>query len=119
MRRTNWLPSLVGPLTWFQDARARKAKTGFDDGPSWAMRGRCMSPDLMPLTDILLAINRAIGFIHGYDAYRFRSDKRTQWAVYSQVIVIGEAARRISRVFQNEHPEIPWAEMTGMRNKLV
>ncbi len=78
-----------------------------------------MSPDLMPLADIVLAINRALGFIHGYDADRFFSDKRTQWAVYSQVIVIGEAARRISRQFQNEHPELPWAEMTGMRNKLV
>ena len=78
-----------------------------------------MSPDLMPFTDILLAINRTLGFIHGFDGDRFLSDKRTQWAVYSQVIVIGEATRRISREFQNEHPEIPWAEMTGMRNKLV
>jgi len=39
--------------------------------------------------------------------------------VYSQIIVIGEAARRISREFQGQHSEIPWAEMTGMRHKLV
>ena len=29
------------------------------------------------------------------------------------------AARRITREYQNEHPEIPWGEMIGMRNKLA
>ena len=73
----------------------------------------------MPLMDILLAIKRAMEFVHGYDVDRFHADKRTQWAVYSQIIVVGEAARRISREFQDQHSGIPWAEMTGMRHKLV
>ena len=78
-----------------------------------------MSPDLMPLVDVLLAVKRALEFIDGYDAERFHSDKRTRWAVYSQIIIVSEAARRISREFQDQHAEIPWAEMTGMRHKLV
>lgn len=39
--------------------------------------------------------------------------------MYSQIIIIGEAARRISSEFQEEHPEIPWPEIIGMRHRLV
>ena len=73
----------------------------------------------MPLVDILTAIDRALGFVKGFDADRFYEDQRTRWAVYSQVIVIGAAARRISGEFQDHHPDVPWAEMIGMRNKLA
>ena len=78
-----------------------------------------MSLDLAPLLDILLAINQALEFIQGYDAARFHADKRTRWAVYSQIVVIGEASRRISREFQRDHPDIPWADIIGMRHRLV
>jgi uncharacterized protein with HEPN domain len=33
--------------------------------------------------------------------------------------IIGEAANRIPQSFQAEHPEIPWMEIVGMRNRLV
>lgn len=33
--------------------------------------------------------------------------------------VIGEAARRISATAREMHPEIPWAEIIGMRNRLI
>jgi len=78
-----------------------------------------MSPDPAPLVDILLAIDRAFAFVEGYDAPAFHADKRTRWAVYSQIIVIGEAAGRISRDVQQDHPEVPWADMIRMRNRLV
>jgi uncharacterized protein with HEPN domain len=32
---------------------------------------------------------------------------------------IGEAARRVSRELQSQHPEIPWAAIIGMRHKVV
>ena len=35
------------------------------------------------------------------------------------VQIIGEAATRVSREFTETHPEIPWAEITGMRHKVV
>lgn len=78
-----------------------------------------MSPDLMPLVDIRTAIERALSFVQGLDADHFQDDSRTRWAVYSQIIVIGAAARRITREFQDAHRDIPWAEMIGMRNKLA
>jgi uncharacterized protein with HEPN domain len=33
--------------------------------------------------------------------------------------VIGEAAKNVSPGFRDEHPEIPWKGMTGLRDRLV
>jgi uncharacterized protein with HEPN domain len=78
-----------------------------------------MSPDQTRLADIVLAAKRAMDFVRGVDRDHFEGDERTRWAVYSQIIIIGEAARHVSREFQDIHGEIPWIEITGMRHKLV
>jgi uncharacterized protein with HEPN domain len=39
--------------------------------------------------------------------------------VYSQIIIIGEAANRLSRDIQQRHPEVPWGDIIGMRHRLV
>ncbi len=64
-------------------------------------------------------MEQAQSFMQGYDAKAFHGDERTRWAVYSQIIVIGEAAGRISREFQAQHSEIPWSDIIGMRHRLV
>jgi len=33
--------------------------------------------------------------------------------------IIGEAARRVSTTFQEQHPEIPWRNIIGQRNILA
>ena len=33
--------------------------------------------------------------------------------------VIGEAAKNVSPAFRDEHPEIPWRGMAGLRDRLV
>jgi uncharacterized protein with HEPN domain len=33
--------------------------------------------------------------------------------------VIGEAVKRLSEEFRARHPEIPWARIAGMRDKLI
>ena len=33
--------------------------------------------------------------------------------------VIGEAAKNVSQGFREAHPEVPWADMIGMRNRLI
>jgi uncharacterized protein with HEPN domain len=40
-------------------------------------------------------------------------------AVQRNFTVIGEAVRQIPPAIQGKHPEIPWAQMQGMRNILV
>ena len=33
--------------------------------------------------------------------------------------IVGEAATQVTREFQNRHPKIPWAQIVGMRNRLI
>jgi uncharacterized protein with HEPN domain len=51
------------------------------------------------------------------DAYD--RDENLRLALTHLVQVIGEAARNVSRTFCEEHPEVPWAEIVGMRHKVV
>ena len=46
-------------------------------------------------------------------------DRRTRLALERAVSVIGEAATRLSEEFQAQHPEIPWHQIIGMRNRII
>jgi uncharacterized protein with HEPN domain len=46
-------------------------------------------------------------------------DKVLSRACLKSLKIIGEASRSISEFFKMAHPEIPWRQMTGMRNKPV
>jgi len=50
------------------------------------------------------------------------ADKRTQQAVIMSLIIIGEAATSVVNThaeFAREHPEVPWRNMRGMRNRIA
>ena len=49
----------------------------------------------------------------------FVSDKRTHLAVLYEITVTGEIVKRLSSEFRQNHPEIPWKQIAGMRDKLV
>jgi uncharacterized protein with HEPN domain len=49
----------------------------------------------------------------------FLTDEKTQDAIMFNLVILGEAANRISQEFQEEHPEIPWSSMIGTRNIIV
>ena len=68
------------------------------------------------------AAENACDFIEGMDFAAFEGDKRTQQAVVLNLLLIGEAAARIVEsvpTFVAAHPEIPWASMRGMRNRIA
>ncbi len=71
------------------------------------------------LLDILIAARKVFGYVLGASWGSFKDDARTQDAVIRNLQVIGEAARNISDEFQARHPEVPWGEIIGMRNRLV
>lgn len=50
---------------------------------------------------------------------KFLRSQITKDAVIRQVTIIGEASRRLSLDFQMNHPQIPWSEVIGMRNRSV
>lgn len=58
-------------------------------------------------------------FCRGASHESFLMDARTQWAVWAQIVIMGEASRRIPDDWRKRHPAVPWAEIAGMRNHLV
>ena len=46
-------------------------------------------------------------------------DTLLQDGLIRQLTIIGEAGNNVSAELQTAHPEIPWADMVGMRNILV
>ena len=57
--------------------------------------------------------------IKGLRREEFDEDENLRLALAHLLQTIGEAARRVSRKFQEEHPEIPWGGIVGMRHKVV
>jgi uncharacterized protein with HEPN domain len=58
-------------------------------------------------------------FVHGQDEACFQADAKTQSAVLHQLLIIGEAVRRLSTGFRERHPDIPWHAIAGMRNQII
>jgi uncharacterized protein with HEPN domain len=70
------------------------------------------------LQDILFAIKRIESFsISDRDA--FLSSDVLQDAVIRNLEVIGEATKRLSEDCRQQHPDIPWRPMAGMRDVLI
>ena len=47
------------------------------------------------------------------------SDTQMQWMVTTPLYNIGEQANCISREFADAHPEVPFAQIAGLRHRLV
>jgi uncharacterized protein with HEPN domain len=71
------------------------------------------------LEDIVNAATKISGFIQGMSFDDFQQDEKTIFAVVRALEIIGEATKRIPDTVRQEHPEIPWREMAGMRDKLI
>jgi uncharacterized protein with HEPN domain len=52
-------------------------------------------------------------------ASAFAADDVVQLAVLHLIQRLGEGASRLSADFRAGHPEFPWGEMIGMRNRIV
>jgi uncharacterized protein with HEPN domain len=78
-----------------------------------------MRDDLARVVDIWLACRDILDFVSGVSETQFLKDGMLQKALCMSLEIIGEAARTISSGFKELHPDIPWADMTGLRNKIV
>ena len=78
-----------------------------------------MSRDETILLDIIRAAYMVVELKEGTDKAAFLKDLKTQSAVLHQLMVMGEAVKRLSRDFRARHPEIPWTLIAGMRDKLI
>ena len=71
------------------------------------------------LKDILSAIESIERFVEGMSQESFTADDKTSSAVIRKLEVIGEAARHIPDDIRAAHPQVPWSEMAGMRDRLI
>ena len=82
-------------------------------------------PDRVPdyLEHIADAIKRATEYMQSLEnRAALEHNRLAQDAIVRNIAVIGEAASRIHKIapdFEAKHPELPWIEMRGMRNKLI
>lgn len=78
-----------------------------------------MPRDEAHVIDILKAARLAIEFKGTADRAAFLADAKTQSAVLHQLLVIGEAVKRLSPEFRAVHAEVPWRLIAGTRDKLI
>lgn len=78
-----------------------------------------MKRDNASLLDIARFAETILQLTADMDELAFQADLRTQLAVLYELTVLGEAVKRLSPEFRDTHPEIPWRNMAGMRDKLI
>lgn len=80
-----------------------------------------MSPDndAATLLDIARAARLIAQFRGDLSKEAFMDDLKTQSAILHQLLVIGEAVKRLSAEFRARQTKIPWALMAGMRDNLI
>jgi len=71
------------------------------------------------LKDIVNAMESIEGFVEGMDFEEFKEDDKTSSAVIRKIEIIGEAAKNIPEEIRQKHPQVPWKEMAGMRDRLI
>jgi uncharacterized protein with HEPN domain len=62
---------------------------------------------------------KAVAISRGRKRSELDEDITFNLALSRAVEVIGEAADRVPEEIQEDHPEIAWAEIIGMRNRLI
>lgn len=71
---------------------------------------------LWDMHDAASAVQR---FAAGRTMEQYLADELLQAAVERKIEIIGEAARKVPRDFQQAHPEIPWVKIAGQRHVLA
>jgi uncharacterized protein with HEPN domain len=75
--------------------------------------------DAASLLDIAKAARRIQEFKQNLDKATFLQDAKTQSALLYQLLIVGEAVKRLSQELRSCNPEIPWSLIAGMRDKLI
>jgi len=75
--------------------------------------------DRVSLVDMLVYAEEAIEILGNTSQEEIANNRVMQLALQRLVEIVGEAARRVSKNTQEQHEEIAWREIIGMRNRLA
>lgn len=71
------------------------------------------------LIDIERAARRILRYTDKISRVELEMNDEKLSAILYQIAIIGEATKRLSQDFRQQHPEIPWREIAGMRDMLI
>ena len=74
---------------------------------------------LVYLEDMLNSVVKGLSFIKGFDFDTFKKDEKTQYTLIRAIEITGEASKKIPKHIKDKYAEIPWREISGMRDKLI
>ncbi len=75
--------------------------------------------DAVRLRHVLDAARKAVALAAGKTRAQVEADEIGQLALARLLEIVGEAAGKVSPEFRAAHPELPWTEMSGLRNRLA
>lgn len=71
------------------------------------------------LNDMIDGAIKGIDFISEMSFEDFLKDEKTQFSLIRAIEIVGEASKKIPKNIRDKHLEIPWREISGMRDKLI
>jgi len=78
-----------------------------------------MGKDKAYADDVLSAMRDVVAYLGDMGFEALVADEKTADAIHRKLEIMGEATKRLSKALRDAHPEIPWKNMAGMRNKLI
>lgn len=78
-----------------------------------------LDSDRTRLQHMIDAAREAVEFVQGVSRPALDRNRQLQHSLVRCIEIIGEAASRLSPAFREEHANIPWLDVVGMRNRLI
>jgi uncharacterized protein with HEPN domain len=78
-----------------------------------------LKPDIVRLQHMIDAAREALSFVAGKSKVDLETNRELALALVKSIEIVGEAASHVSRELRSRSPEIPWADIIAMRNRLI
>ncbi len=75
--------------------------------------------DWVRLRHMVEASKEIISFTANENRQSLDQNRMLVLSLVRSIEIIGEAAIKVTKEFQNEHPQIPWAQIIAMRHRLI
>jgi uncharacterized protein with HEPN domain len=75
--------------------------------------------DDLRMVHMLEHAKEAISMVQGRTRQDLDADRQLNLALVRLLEIVGEAAARVTSATRKAHPQIPWQQIAGLRNRLI